>query len=173
MTGPLTDSFRSSLSSFFYVSSRRAHSPTFASLPSTIEHRRERCSAYWCYHIPVSDYLQVALTTNISTFVLGNDYLVRPCKNSLTMLSLLADRAASVFSVPAEAALNTFATLLVVYCCTSIPILLWAVKQFLASFKASQSRPPSALLWACLPASLPPQPVHTSHLMIAMVLCAG
>jgi hypothetical protein len=62
------------------------------------------------------------------------------------MLSLLADRAASVLSVPAEAALNTFASLLVVYCCTSIPVFLWALKQFLASLKATHLQPPAVLI---------------------------
>ena len=51
------------------------------------------------------------------------------------MLSLFVDRAASAFSVPAEAALNTFASLLLVYCCTSIPVLLWALKQYVTSRK--------------------------------------
>lgn len=47
------------------------------------------------------------------------------------MLDVLSERAASVFSIPAEAAFRTLLSLLVVYLCTSLPVVLWGIKKLL------------------------------------------
>ncbi|CAL8471567.1 g11109 [Coccomyxa elongata] len=54
------------------------------------------------------------------------------------MLDVLSERAAAVFSIPAEAAFRTLLSLLVVYLCTSLPVFLWGVKKLLQKVQGSK-----------------------------------
>lgn len=47
------------------------------------------------------------------------------------MLDVVIERLAAVFSIPAEAAFRTLLSMLVVYCCTMIPLLCWGLPKLL------------------------------------------
>lgn len=62
------------------------------------------------------------------------------------MLEGLASTVASALAVPAEAAVRTLASMLVVYCCTALPLIFWTIGKLTQRPKVSSGSTLDAIL---------------------------